>query len=225
MDQRVDMHGDYPEGQAAPRSGIYSITNKVNGKVYVGSGRDLVTRFAMHRRELRLGKHHSVKLQRAWAKYGEGQFEFHVLLRCSIGNLLLYEQRAIRSFDAVENGYNVLPNAYTTRGYKHSEETKQKMSARHKGKKLSPEHCRKIADRVRGVPMSAEVRAKISATMKGRKLVPSAVAALSSRVWKESSRAKVRSALMGHPVSMETRNKIRERVLAYHQRIAVTEHG
>ena len=43
--------------------GIYKITNIKNGKIYVGSSKDIEKRWKEHLYKLKYGVHHSVKLQ------------------------------------------------------------------------------------------------------------------------------------------------------------------
>lgn len=52
----------------------------------------------------------------------------------------------------------------------HSEETRRKMSASHKGKKFTVSHRKRIAATLRGVPLSPERRKKISLARNGQKL-------------------------------------------------------
>ena len=56
------------------RSGIYLITNVVNGKKYVGSAKDMHYRLYSHVYLLRKNKEHNVHFQSAWNKYGEDVF-------------------------------------------------------------------------------------------------------------------------------------------------------
>lgn len=60
---------------------IYVITNKVNGKQYVGKTglSDPVKRFQEHLRESRKERNENRPLHRAIRKYGEEEFEFKVL--------------------------------------------------------------------------------------------------------------------------------------------------
>ena len=55
---------------------IYKITNKSNGKFYIGSTLDFSKRKKKHLKELRLNKHHNIFLQRAYNLYGEDKFIF-----------------------------------------------------------------------------------------------------------------------------------------------------
>jgi len=90
-------------------SGIYRITNTVNGKVYIGSSKDMAARCRNHRWALNAGTHGNSHLQAAWNKYGPESFEFGVFLECSDESLLSEEQGAIstcRSFDR-NAGYNM----------------------------------------------------------------------------------------------------------------------
>ena len=60
-------------------SGIYIILNKINNKYQVGSSVKLNNRNGQHWSLLRCNKHGNPKLQNAWNKYGEENFEFHVV--------------------------------------------------------------------------------------------------------------------------------------------------
>lgn len=68
--------------------GIYAIVNKNKDKWYLGSSKDIHKRFARHLWELRQGVHHSVHLQRAFNKYGEGAFELQIVEYCLEEDLL-----------------------------------------------------------------------------------------------------------------------------------------
>lgn len=54
---------------------IYKITNKENGKFYIGSTIDIAKRKRAHFRQLKKGEHHCFHLQRAYEKYGKESFE------------------------------------------------------------------------------------------------------------------------------------------------------
>lgn len=90
------------------KSGVYKITNKVNGNFYIGSASDLDRRIKRHRYDLRLNQHHSQYLQRAWNKYGEENFKFEILEYCAVDNILVREQKYL---DELKPKYNVSKNA------------------------------------------------------------------------------------------------------------------
>lgn len=159
-------------------SGIYAIRNSLSGKRYIGSAVDFRGRFKAHRSALRLGKHHSEKLQRAWEKYGEEAFDFILLeVVADKRQLIQREQVWIDAFNACETGYNVSPTAGSSLGRKAtfetrkkmsevrrnpSTETRAKMSAAHKGIKM-PDHVREmLVSLSKGKVLSEETKKKIS---------------------------------------------------------------
>ena len=60
-------------------SGIYTITNANNGKVYIGCTGRFERRWYEHKQALLLGSHCNVHLQYSWNKYGQDAFEFGIL--------------------------------------------------------------------------------------------------------------------------------------------------
>lgn len=150
-------------------SGIYQISHAPSGRTYIGSATNLSRRKAFHRHHLRRGTHHSSKLQRAWAKYGESAFDFKTLLVCAPRHLVFYEQRVIDAFDAVLQGFNCAPMAGNSLGYRHTPESLAKMSRASMGRKNQY---------ARGAVMSASTKAKISAANRGRNPTPETLAKL-----------------------------------------------
>jgi group I intron endonuclease len=59
--------------------GVYQIRNTANGKLLVGSSKDLPSIFNRHRAALRMGSHQNRELQKDWAEFGAEAFEFEVL--------------------------------------------------------------------------------------------------------------------------------------------------
>jgi group I intron endonuclease len=89
-------------------SGVYRILCVPTGKVYIGSSKNIYSRFKGHRRELRRGTHHSSKLQRAWNKYGEISFDFNLLEKVdNINSLRDIEQLYIDKYVSYKNGFNI----------------------------------------------------------------------------------------------------------------------
>jgi group I intron endonuclease len=93
-------------------------------------------------------KHDNSILQNAYNKYGKDSFEFEVIETIEIDDdikkrLLDREQFWI---DALNPEYNILPVAGSSLGFKHSEETKQKISNSTKGVKKSKLHAKHISE-------------------------------------------------------------------------------
>lgn len=133
-------------------TGIYRIRNAVTGKVYIGSAANFPRRFALHRCNLRAGKHKNTKLQNAWNKHGEAAFVFERLLVCAKESLIDYEQACINGFNAVRNGYNVLPVAGSALGFRHSEAHRERLRGNKNalGNKHRPETLAKLSEASKG---------------------------------------------------------------------------
>lgn len=113
------------------KSGIYAITNKTNGKMYIGQSGDLHHRLTAHRSYLRRGAHHNRHLQASWNKYGEDNFEFSVLEECGLEELDSKEQYYIDKFNSMLFGYNRTLGGDGIQGHKMSEESRRRMSDSH----------------------------------------------------------------------------------------------
>lgn len=83
--------------------GIYKITNQINGKIYIGSSKDLSRRKKDHFRLLKKGNSHSIILQRAVNKYNIDNFKFEIIVECSEELLFTIEQKLV---DELKPEYN-----------------------------------------------------------------------------------------------------------------------
>lgn len=96
--------------------GIYAIRNIKTNLQYVGSARNIKTRWKRHQCDLLKNKHHSAYLTRAWNKYGEESFEFIILEQVEdITKLIEREQWWL---DNSNSAYNMNRKANSCLGYK-----------------------------------------------------------------------------------------------------------
>jgi group I intron endonuclease len=124
-------------------SGIYKIINKVNGKYYVGSSKNINIgtdcRFKSHLRYLKSNNHSNDHLQYAWNKYKIESFEFKIIEVVDINNqnLLEIEQKYLDiAKTEKEKTYNL---CFAANGGELSEYSKfKKIKALKQNYKLNP---------------------------------------------------------------------------------------
>ncbi len=114
---------------------IYLVTNILNNKKYVGQ--TLTTFEYRKRRHLKNAFifNYPMKFYQALRKYGEHNFIWSILEKDIDENLL--DDREIfwiKHFDSFNNGYNMTIGGYTIRGYHHSQEAKDKIKLKLRGK-------------------------------------------------------------------------------------------
>ena len=83
-------------------SGIYKITNKLDGKYYLGSAQDIIKRWRQHVNDLNNQSHVNIFLQRAWNKNGSSNFELQIVFVSdgySRDELFKLEQQYLNSLD------------------------------------------------------------------------------------------------------------------------------
>ena len=114
------------------QSGIYRWVNNINGKSYVGSGVNLAKRLGSYYNKIELSRNPR-PIQDALLKYGHSNFTLEILEYCLETELIEREQFYL---DLLVPDYNILKYAYSLLGFKHSEETIEKL----KDKIISPEH-------------------------------------------------------------------------------------
>lgn len=112
-------------------SGIYQIQCLETEKVYIGSAVNSKLRLRKHKEALRRNAHDNKYLQRAWNKYGESNFTFQVIeiVPCK-EDLIPREQFWLDTKKSANRkfGYNLCPTAGSLLGFKHSVESKLKVS-------------------------------------------------------------------------------------------------
>lgn len=151
-----------------PISCIYTITNIINNKIYVGFAIEFQERILRHVSFLRNNKHHNLHLQNAWNKYGEKSFKFEILEECDRDLLASQENYWCNMLNTHNRryGYNIRPtNPHNNVVF--SEETLMKLKNKipnRKGIKLSKETKDKIS--VSKQNISSETKSLISETLK-----------------------------------------------------------
>jgi group I intron endonuclease len=112
------------------KSGIYMLTNKVTNEIYIGQSVDISKRFKNYFNLSYIKSKDSFKISKALIKYGYSKFSVTILEYCDKSDLLVREQYY---FDKLNPQYNILKIARSSRYFKHSEETKAKISKSLKG--------------------------------------------------------------------------------------------
>jgi group I intron endonuclease len=159
--------------------GVYCLQCLANGKLYIGSSKNVRNRILRHFTRLRNNKSENPDLQREYNLAGEENFQVAILILCKPDKLLKWEQFYLDThvpqyniFGA--NNLNIFPETVrqkissTKIGHRISEETKKKISNSMKGRHW------KISTDARqgrlGSKMTAETKKKISSALKGRRL-------------------------------------------------------
>lgn len=197
-------------------AGIYVIIHRDTAKAYVGSSMNIRTRWYWHRSQLRRGIHCNRMLQRAWAKYGEDAFA-HEVVELVGSHACLHDRETlwIKRLGAADpkTGYNLAPVGGSCFGFRHSAESRARMSETRRAY-TSPETRRLRGLAWVGRKHTDESRAKIGASQKGRKLSDEQKAHISSvhkgKTLSAETRQKLSDARAGKVPTEETRQKISE---------------
>lgn len=142
-------------------SGIYKITNLVNGKFYIGQSTHIKQRFKEHRDSINRkpdDPRGQGPLYDDMRKYGLENFTFEILEECPIEKLDEREEYYIALYDAVNKGYNRCKTAVTLRdeevkakifSEERIEQMRQHKSEWNKQKWKEPEYRKQQIERIR----------------------------------------------------------------------------
>jgi group I intron endonuclease len=127
---------------------IYKITNIITNKCYIGETMQKYAnrRFKAHMSAIRRGGG-CPALRDAVKKHGEENFKFEVLLTCPDEDRFRLEKEYIKQHNSlVPNGYNIREAGEDSSGFKHSEETKAKISKISKETWKDPEKLKRLRE-------------------------------------------------------------------------------
>lgn len=118
--------------------GIYKITNKINGKCYIGQSNDIHRRW---KQELAPNAKLNPHLARAFEKYGIDNFEFEIIEECQRNQLNIREQFYIEIYNSIDPllGYNKTKGGDGNLGrhFIMSDEQKEKIKTANTGRKYT----------------------------------------------------------------------------------------
>ncbi len=202
---------------------IYSVTNTLNGKVYIGQ----TARPHKRRHQHNWSGSGCTALRAAVQKYGKENFEFKILCWCPDKPYADYVERGlIKAHDTRRVGYNICVGGegfgsgkdHPRYGIALSDEHKAKVAAALKGKKKAPEHAAKVAATWIGKKHTVEARANMSAAHMGHTHTEETKAKMAQRMrgntyckgvkFSEERKRQISEALTGLRRNEETRAKI-----------------
>jgi group I intron endonuclease len=197
-------------------TGIYKLTHKDSGKVYIGQSKHLKRRLNEHRRceksDDKKGSQSVVR--RAIKKYSFDAFVFEIVLYCQEGEYMdLMETKLIQSYDClVPKGYNVRDGGNKVFI---SEEGKQRISKANSGRIVSEETRLKLSESGKehylNNPRDEEWNKKLSIALTGKKKTDEAKSKMSQHR-KEFIKNNPDSCknFLGKQHSEETKQKMRD---------------
>lgn len=145
---------------------LYITTNNTNGKKYLGA-------CSYNKKNWRVYLGSGKNLRQAIKKYGINNFSREIILECETKEKLFQaEIEHIQKYNCVasRNWYNIAEGGYTTRGFsgkKHTQEHKEYMSNKFKGKSRPPHVGIAVGNSKRGKPRTVESKQKQSQTISG----------------------------------------------------------
>ena len=181
-----------------PICGVYKITNKADGRCYVGLSVDIHKRWRAHLAAAGSAKQYEI--HKAMAELGPTAFTFEIIELCSRSELSHREIHWVQEHRAYLDGYNMNPGGTAPVA---TADSKRKTSLALVGKPKAPEHVAKVSAALKGRKPSDEQRKLFSEAAKARWSDPEKRAALMQsrsrkRVCSAETKAKLSAALTAH---------------------------
>jgi group I intron endonuclease len=149
------------------QTGVYKITNKLNGNFYIGSSLDIKSRWDAHIKSIHRGFNYPI--YNAFKKYGVENFNLEILELCNTDKLVETEQKFLDQWVGSSKCYNIAKFADAPmRGRTHTQDAILKMS---KNRKLATteETRKKIGSSWRGKKQPIEMIEKRVKSLRGKK--------------------------------------------------------
>ena len=132
--------------------GIYKITSPIN-RIYIGQSKNILVRFKSYRKK---DCKRQKFLYRSFLKYGVENHIFEIIEECCI-DLLNERERFWQDFyNVLDGGLNLCLVNTKQKKFVHCQDSKNKISKTHKGKKLSKKHIEAICNSRRGKKLSED---------------------------------------------------------------------
>ena len=120
MEERLQLIKD-------KKNGIYCLVNLINGHTYIGSSTNIQVRMRNYLNNIFLNNEKNINMPivKALLKYGQNNFALLIVEYVEVKKLAIRETHFISKLLPY---YNVLKQAYSSVGYKHTEDIKQMLS-------------------------------------------------------------------------------------------------
>lgn len=162
---------------------VYRITNKVNGKAYIGiTTRTLEKRWREHLNAMATQSKTNRALYGAMHKYGVTNFAVdHLFSAFTLEGLKATERALISQYETLApNGYNLTAGGDGVWGYKWDKEVRERIAAKIRGRKHTPEHIEKCRRARVGLVMPREAVERSRTRRTGAKRTPEQCARISA---------------------------------------------
>lgn len=184
--------------------GIYKITNKINGKVYIGQSKDIKKRFENHR-----CMNGSNPMYEDMRKYGLENFTFEVLEECEEDKLLERELYYMKKYKSVENGYNLTYESNPVYDERIKSKMIENMTERHR----SAEYRERQSEITKELWRNEEYRQKILSAIRSEESIQK-ISETSKKLWQERREelvSKIKASLNAEEVRKERSIRQKER--------------
>ncbi|HEY2538216.1 MAG TPA: GIY-YIG nuclease family protein [Stellaceae bacterium] len=165
--------------------GIYAVTHRASGTVYIGQAVNIRRRWEVHRSMLTSGKHRNRYLQRAWTKYGAEAFDFAVLVNLTGTPKAEMQARLnaaeIAALSRYPDAYNLMPAGGVIAT---SPETRAILSRERKARWADPAYRARVVAAIRERAADPEHQKRRGAGIAAYRNTPEAKAAVSAHMQK-----------------------------------------